>query len=42
MDYFVSLLLAMFSKNKINIKIPEKLKIRRSGNSFQIDNGDSL
>lgn len=40
MEYFVSLLLAMFSKNKMNIKILEKLKSGRSGNFFQINNGD--
>lgn len=42
MGYFVSLLLAMFSKNKMNIKIPKKLKIGSGGNSFQINNGDCL
>lgn len=40
MDYFVSLLLAMFSKNKMNIKIPEKLKIGRRGNSLQVNSVD--
>lgn len=39
---FFYTLLATFSKNKINIKISENLKIGRSGNSFQTNNGDRL
>lgn len=40
MEYFVSVSLGVFSKNKMTVKILEKLKSGRSGNSFQINNRD--